>query len=204
MGDIIPSSTFYNLDNEKQKRIFDASIKYMARSNYSSLNISDIIKEAKIARGSFYQYFDDKEDLYKYVLDEIGKEKIKFMSDIILDDETPFLDIFEQTFEAGLRFASNNILYVKVYENMLNDYSIYSKLLEPNIDYVIRYFKGLIERDQKNGLINKEVDSYLLAELLVDLSSNISYRTMVNGKFDDEKILKRVRNLVDIYKKGIL
>lgn len=42
---------------------------------YQESSISSIIKKAKIPRGSFYQYFEDKLDLYKYVVEQVGIKK---------------------------------------------------------------------------------------------------------------------------------
>jgi TetR/AcrR family transcriptional regulator len=66
-GDIMPTSTFYNLDESKRKQIFDACVDEFAAHTFSEASINQIIKTANIPRGSFYQYFADKEDCYMYL-----------------------------------------------------------------------------------------------------------------------------------------
>ena len=56
-------NTFYNLPEEKRKRITDAIFNEFAGSSGERVSINNIIKNANISRGSFYQYFDDKVDL---------------------------------------------------------------------------------------------------------------------------------------------
>ena len=74
---IIPKKTFYNLDSEKQQRITSAALNEFALRSYEEANLSNIIKEAKIPRGSFYQYFEDKLDLYKHIFEYIKDKKIE-------------------------------------------------------------------------------------------------------------------------------
>lgn len=65
----MPTKTFLNLSEEKQKNLITASEKEFAKKDFSSSSINQIIQDAGISRGSFYMYFKDKEDLYFYVLE---------------------------------------------------------------------------------------------------------------------------------------
>lgn len=58
--------TFYNLPEEKRERIVNAAIGEFSAYPYLETNINRIVAAAKIPKGSFYQYFDGKDDLYKY------------------------------------------------------------------------------------------------------------------------------------------
>lgn len=75
----MPNPTFFNLPNAKQQAIVDIAIAEFARFEYDSASISNIVKQAKIAKGSFYQYFEDKKDLYLYLIDLATQQKIAFL-----------------------------------------------------------------------------------------------------------------------------
>lgn len=62
----MPKETFFHLPLEKQQRIMKAAKKEFSKSPLAEASIAKIIKDADIPRGSFYQYFEDKEDLYFY------------------------------------------------------------------------------------------------------------------------------------------
>ena len=49
------------------KRIF-------ARKGYHRTNVADIISRARIARGTFYLYFDNKKDLFEELLEQVLRE----------------------------------------------------------------------------------------------------------------------------------
>lgn len=45
-----------------------------ARKGYHRTNVSDIISRARIARGTFYLYFENKRDLFQELLDQVLRE----------------------------------------------------------------------------------------------------------------------------------
>ena len=64
----MPTQRFLKLKEEKKQVILDAAVHEFSRVPYSSASINQIIKEADISRGSFYTYFEDKDDLMRYIL----------------------------------------------------------------------------------------------------------------------------------------
>ncbi|MBS4872485.1 MAG: TetR/AcrR family transcriptional regulator [Peptoniphilus sp. oral taxon 375] len=61
-------STFYNLDQEKQGQIYTLLKEFFEEADLEDINVSAIVKKLGIARGSFYQYFEDLADCYFTVL----------------------------------------------------------------------------------------------------------------------------------------
>ncbi len=70
----MPKETFTNLPDHKRNRILRIAIREFAEKPYDVASISNIVREAGIAKGSFYQYFEDKQDLYRYLI-ELGTEE---------------------------------------------------------------------------------------------------------------------------------
>lgn len=64
----MPTQRFLKLKEEKKQAILEAAVHEFSRVPYSSASINQIIKEADISRGSFYTYFEDKDDLMRYML----------------------------------------------------------------------------------------------------------------------------------------
>ncbi len=67
----MPSETFLRLPEEKRARFLDAAWDEFTQVRFADASINQIIKKAGIPRGSFYQYFIDKEDLFLYLLDGV-------------------------------------------------------------------------------------------------------------------------------------
>ena len=64
----MPTSTFFNLPPPKREKLLRAAVTEFARRPCGEVSINRIIQLAEIPRGSFYQYFADKTDLFRYVL----------------------------------------------------------------------------------------------------------------------------------------
>lgn len=61
----MPKETFFNLAEEKKEKIINAAKKEFKRVPLEQASIKNIVEDAGIARGSFYQYFESKEDLMR-------------------------------------------------------------------------------------------------------------------------------------------
>ncbi len=61
----MPKETFMNLPDAKKNKIIRAAKKEFERVPYEQASIKNIVEDANIARGSFYQYFESKEDLLR-------------------------------------------------------------------------------------------------------------------------------------------
>lgn len=75
----MPKDTFLNLSEDKKNKIINAAKKEFARVTIEEASIKNIVEEAEIARGSFYQYFESKEDLLKYILNSKAKNLEAFL-----------------------------------------------------------------------------------------------------------------------------
>lgn len=64
----MPTSTFFNLPPPKREKLLRAAVTEFARRPCGEVSINRIIQLAEIPRGSFYQYFSDKTDLFRHVL----------------------------------------------------------------------------------------------------------------------------------------
>lgn len=69
----MPSDTFFRLPAEKRQRLIDAAWDEFTQTRFADVSINKIIQNARIPRGSFYQYFEDKTDLFSYLVRPLQK-----------------------------------------------------------------------------------------------------------------------------------
>ena len=204
----MPTKTFINLDQEKKDRIYVAAINEFARVRYDGVKLSNIIKEAKIPRGSFYQYFEDKYDLYVYIFDEIAKKKIEYMGDLMAKmTEMNFFDLFEELYVRGARFGIDNPKLVDITRHLLASRdNIYNKLMANNIELAKQYYMGMIESSKEKGHIREDVDTATLAELVLEMTLNVAVDNLVNVDNKEEqfdKMIEIIKKRIYIFRKGI-
>ena len=62
------TETFLHLPEEKRTRFLNAAWEEFTRVSFAEASTNQIVRRAGVPRGSFYQYFRDKEDLFVYLM----------------------------------------------------------------------------------------------------------------------------------------
>ena len=99
----MPTSTFFRLPDERRERLVnEAIVKFSDRSD-AEASLSRIARRASIPKGSVYQYFEDKLDLYRWLLtDEAPRRKREFVGAATQDED--FWTRLETFIERGMAF----------------------------------------------------------------------------------------------------
>ena len=64
----MPTETFFRLPEEKRARLVSAIYQELARVPVTEMSINRIVHQADISRGSFYQYFNGRDDLVDFLI----------------------------------------------------------------------------------------------------------------------------------------
>ena len=147
----MPKATFYNLTEGKREKIEKAIKKEFGRTSFSKASISKIITEAQIPRGSFYQYFEDKEDAIKYIIENFIKEEKKEMKKILEKNNG---DIFKAMVDLYMHVVNQN----ENQEDLNLCKNILQRLKEDNISITLEMKKENLQDKIKNkNIINKSL-----------------------------------------------
>lgn len=114
----MPTQRFFNLKEEKRDIIKQAAMEECSRVPYIEISINKIIKTADISRGSFYTYFEDKDDMIKYLLNDF---RIACMNHIYMEIEKADGDIIKATENMTFDLMDHGQDYpnANVYRNLL-------------------------------------------------------------------------------------
>jgi TetR/AcrR family transcriptional regulator len=160
----MPHQTFFNLPQEKRQQILQVAIDEFAENDYDNVSISRIVARAGIAKGSFYQYFADKEDLYGHVLSLLAKAKTDFMS---LDHPDPHhIGIFAYLrwmAEVGVAFQMAYPQFSKIAVRAAN-VNFFPRPFNANVrEQTIAFYRRLVEVGQAQGDIDPAIDPAVAA-----------------------------------------
>ena len=111
----MPTERFYRLPEAKKQVIRQAAIKEFARVPFEKASINQIIQNADISRGSFYTYFEDKQDLVEPVLPTASSPLPAIVK---CKDEEAELDWIV---EAAIRMSGNQSIAILVRNRELVD-----------------------------------------------------------------------------------
>lgn len=201
----MPSQTFFNLPDEKKKRIMEAITDELSLHTYEHINIQNIIKQAKIPRGSFYQYFDDKDDLYNYFLDSIKQLKFEFWGPLFMaETDISFIDRFKQIYIKGIEFEKAYPKLVKVAKKVTSSESLMNRpIYQEGLKQAQLMYESYIIKDQEKGRIRKDIDPKLLSTVLNELMNKITLEELSKTITNMKSVEQRATELIEIIMKGI-
>jgi len=156
----MPNQTFFNLPNKKQQVITELAIAEFANNDYQNASITKIVKQAKIAKGSFYQYFEDKKELYLYLVDLANKEKLAFMQEAKAPEfNMGFFPYLRWLFDVGTKFdlthpALSQIINRAVY----GDLPFREEVLATTQASSNEYLKQLVQNGIKQGDVANNIN----------------------------------------------
>lgn len=88
----MPKDTFYNLNKTKKDKIIEVLKETFKNKTIFDANIKEIVEKLNIARGSFYQYFENLEDAYFMILELETVDIHKLFIEILKENS---LDVFK-------------------------------------------------------------------------------------------------------------
>jgi len=142
--------TFLNLPDDKRNTVIKALKKEFERAALKDALVSNIVEDAKIPRGSFYQYFEDIEDAYYYLIDLYSKDIKKFLlddlksnnGDIILSYRHLYIYILDM-----IEDKNNKAYFEKIFLNM--SYEVQS-MFTPNFNDGLNLIVNQVNIDKLN------------------------------------------------------
>ncbi|HMN31069.1 MAG TPA: TetR/AcrR family transcriptional regulator [Caldilineaceae bacterium] len=160
----MPTETFFNLPSEKRQLITEIAIEEFADNEYSDVSISRIVARAGIAKGSFYQYFADKEDLHGYLLDLIAEKKRAHFS---LEHPDPnHIGVFRYLrwmAQAGVQFELLHPQLTRVGYRALNRHANPQGIFARYRHEALTFYRRLVATGKAQGDIAPEIDEELAA-----------------------------------------
>ncbi len=170
----MPKQTFFNLPDEKREQILQVAIDEFAENDYESASISRVVARAGIAKGSFYQYFADKEDLYAYLLNRLAQAKTEFLS---LDHPDPqHVGIFAYLrwmVEVGLAFELTYPKLTRIGLRAMNA-GKFPKAFDAQVrETTLAFYQQLVAVGKQQSDIAPEVDLELAAVIFETILNSV-------------------------------
>ena len=157
---------YYNLKEKKKKFILDAILLCLKKKDYDQLSINDISVEADISRGSFYNYFVDKNDAVStLIISKLNGFKDMFKETVINNSGKLFDSVLEVN--SKIKNMEKNDIYVATIRNLRFISSIGMKIILSE-EYEDE-FNGLIDWMIENTIEGKKyiTDRHMMGNVAV-------------------------------------
>lgn len=85
----------------RRQEIIEAAQRLFDRDGYTKTSVEAIIREAGIAKGTFYYYFKAKQDILRAIVESIIKDVKDYFNSIVENDTLSALDKLKEIFIGG-------------------------------------------------------------------------------------------------------
>ncbi|MBN8210585.1 TetR family transcriptional regulator [Bacillus sp. NTK071] len=200
----MPKQTFFNLNEEKKQTLIDAAKKEFSRVSLYEASISNILKTAAIPRGSFYQYFEDKEDAFFYLLNEHAKERHEHLISNLRKYDGDLFEAIEDIYhsvltseDAGQSNFIRNVLLNMNYK-IENTFSKY--LTEEALNNRYHEIYELVSTEQLNFSTEKELFH------IIQILTAITFHNLIHSVSNEltiEDAMKKYQLEIELLKVGL-
>lgn len=214
----MPKQTFLNLPEAKRRAFLEMAVEEFAANDFESASVSRIVARLGIAKGSVYQYFEDKRDLYLYLISFAAEERLKLAQEAIpMMQGGGFLNFMQSLLEVGVRFTIqqprlNQLIYRAVFGAVPFRDELIQRLKVSSLDMV----RGLLAQGIAAGEIDPAVDldtaAYILNLMTVEFTDllvsklGITPQALISGEIghlDMEAIQRVLKSAVEFIWYGL-
>ena len=175
-----PKNTFSNLSAGKQGKIAAAFLEEFATKGYQKASLNTVVHNIGIAKGSLYQYFDNKEGIFLFIFDQFTRKVKKLVGNPQehAESHVNFWDAVSNVLWAGITFIDKYPKYYQFYLNVLFEQDVprREELIARVRLFSLEYFGPKVTEEQADGrftagvparmivfLIDAAIDSFLQA-----------------------------------------
>ena len=178
-----------------KKQIISATAKVISEKGFDDLTVDDIVKTARIAKGSIYTHFKNKEDLFMQAIKFIAQERISSLKKALRQANAD-----TSTKKILLIMKVNEFMFRKDLDSFLMHYSLIlsshkgkkKKIASAYMRQYINFIKEIIDEGIKNNEFN-DIDPKAFATLFV-LGADIA--TLINSPKRQVATQKDIYNLL--------
>ena len=161
----MPSKTFLNLPEEKRQKLLKAATDEFLNTSFFDVSINKIINNANISRGSFYMYFEGKEELFEYILDSYSSNLIEIVKKELINSNGDLRESF-----------------INLYDELLIRISkIKYKIFFRNVFLFLNLKREKIEN--KGKILFEEVKSYISTYNIKNADLNFVFLVLMHNLF---------------------
>lgn len=161
---------------KKESSLYDAAYELFTTKGINNTAINDIVKQAGVAKGTFYLYFKDKYD----ILDKIILDKsTQVLAEAIVETKLQKLESFEEELlffiDYIINFFERDKLMLKlIYKNL--SWGVFRKASK-DYDEVNEIYQMFKEGYKDTCLPNEDIEKLLF--MIVDLTGSVCYSAII-------------------------
>ena len=183
----------------RRQQILAAALRCFARNGFHNTTITDIVRESGVSQGTFYLYFETKDDVIAALADDRSQSDA-LINAIAGAEADPVVglailfDLHGRTLGDTQR-ADERRVTIQGWAEALRNEAIRERLLA-NTARVQQEIARLIERGQQAGRFRADAEPQGVARALMALFRGLTLLTAWDGGFDVDLTAKTIEDMV--------
>ncbi|MFJ8063597.1 TetR/AcrR family transcriptional regulator [Psychrobacillus sp. NPDC096426] len=192
--------------NKKKRHVIDKAHELFIEQGYHATSIQDILNNSGISKGSFYNYFSSKSELFKAVFNLIQENMQMERDKLLIGEDIKDMNIFKEQIGLMAEFNKKNRLNQLIEDVLVSNDPELIKFIKHSrflfLHWVYERFLDIFSPDKKIYLIDCAVIfTGIIQNILLTnrvLKGKISVEQIVNYSMD-----RIITMLEDISAKGV-
>jgi len=189
---------------EKRIRILDAALKIFATRGFYNAKVSEVAREAGVADGTIYLYFESKDALLIALFEDRMQRLIGRANEEIARTEGTVLDKIRQAIALHLSLVLDDPDLAEFITVELRQSGKFVKEYDnPKFTEYLRIFRDLILAGQEQGIIRRTVDARLVVRAIFGALDELLLTLSLTHRNRSVDLNATVDGLCDIFFDGI-
>ena len=188
----------------KIEKLVEAAIDEFSAHTYYEASLNRILKRAGVSKGEFYYHFENKEELYLYILNLIVEKKKENLSKMLKKRPSGFFELLEMGIKANIEMFRKYPKLSRMGFQLLKvrDKPIYRKVLTQFEDVSIEFLGKYVRQGVEEGEIRDDIS----LEFLIKFLNMVFFH--LNELYEDEIDIDRMEEylsyLIKVLKHGLI
>jgi len=190
----------------RKDRIFSAAVDLFNKQGFSNTSMQDIAEKASLAVGTLYNYFPSKNDLLLDIMQE--EMEITITGDDALfnvnlqnhDAKDIIKSLLKKIFNVPLLINKESMKEIFIAIFSTDEHMKKGMILDIEL---MKAFQKLLERFQKNNMINPELNSYNATKIFYSILLVQMMMYLFDPEFDNEKLFDNTDDIIDLIFQGM-
>jgi AcrR family transcriptional regulator len=186
----MPKQTFLNLPAEKRETIMNAAVEEFADYGLENASTNRIVKNSGIAKGSFYQYFEDKKDVFMHLLDVIEQQEMEFFqNERPVDHNMDVFHFYRWMIKKGMEFGLAHPRAIQAaWRVLIGEGLYYGKNLAQYREKTTNALTEMIKHAIERGEVDPSVDVELAVMVMETWSNAITAYFLQEGAKQEDML----------------
>lgn len=181
----MPTVTWARVDPARRAAVIEAAEAEFGAHGFSNGSLNVIARRAGVAKGSLFQYFADKRDLYAFIADVASQRVRAYVEGVIrdLDPSRPFFEFLTELLDAWVAYYAEHPRERSLHAAATLEVDTDARISVRNVihRHYLEVLRPLVAEALKRGDLRADADTDALLSLLLMIFPHLALAPYMRG-----------------------